>query len=301
MGACNLKESRSLGQNPLLRSQKTLEKSVFASGRGVFTGKDVSLRLVPAPVGTGIVFQRVDLPEKPTLPAILSSVQSTPRCTVLGNNTLSIQTVEHLLAALYAYELTNLVIELSGPEVPILDGGSSRFVEMIEEAGSVNQEAFKPVLSLKTPVSWSSGDVHLVALPCDELKITYTLHYPSSSVIGTQFYSTAITPEIFKKEIAPCRTFSVYEEIISMIEKGLLDVRGGSVENAVIIRDGKILNEEGLHFPEEMARHKVLDVLGDLSLIAEPFVAHVIAVRSGHFSNHAFAKVLFNHLQRENS
>ncbi len=226
-------------------------------------------------------------------------MQGTPRCTLIGTDGVCVQTVEHILAALRAFEIDNVRIEISGPEVPIFDGSSARFVEMIQTAGIVDLDGKKNIYSIEAPVFWSQGDIHLIALPSHEYRISYTLHYPYSSAIGSQFYSVKVDQEHFEKEIAPCRTFSVYEEIAPMIEKGL--VKGGSLENAVIIKDNQVINPEGLRFPDEMVRHKVLDLIGDLSLVPVPFIAHIIAIRSGHASNNAFAKELFNHIKMENS
>ncbi|MBS0652791.1 MAG: UDP-3-O-[3-hydroxymyristoyl] N-acetylglucosamine deacetylase [Verrucomicrobia bacterium] len=284
---------------PGLKTQKTLKESVSADGIGVFTGEKVSIRICPAEKDAGIIFQRVDLPNKPILPAKLEFVQGTPRCTVIGDKGVSVQTVEHILAAFKAYGIDNALIEISGSEVPIFDGSSLRFVELIEEAGVAELENKKNVYFVDAPIFWSQGDIHIIALPSHEYRISYTLHYPHSQFIGSQFYSVVVDQEHFKKEIAPCRTFSIYEEIAPMIEKGL--VKGGSLENAVIIKENAVANPEGLRFSDEMVRHKVLDLIGDLSLVPVPFLAHIIAIRSGHASNNAFAKELFNHIKMENS
>ncbi len=283
----------------LTRSARTIQKEVVREGKGLFSGVGSIVRLLPAEERSGIVFQRLDLPGAPILPANLENVQGTPRCTIIGRDGISVQMVEHLLAALAAYQIDNVIIQLTGPEVPVFDGSSLAFVEMIEEAGVEVQEERKTVYSLQSPVFWSKDEIHVVALPAAEFRISYTLHYPQSQFIKSQFYSTTLSPEVFKREIAPCRTFSVYEEIAPLIEKGLF--RGGSLENAVIIKEDRVLNEGGLRFADEMVRHKVLDMVGDLFLMGVPFVAHLIAVRSGHFSNNAFAKELLNHFTRENA
>jgi UDP-3-O-[3-hydroxymyristoyl] N-acetylglucosamine deacetylase len=290
-----LKESR-IAPSPI--KQRTLQHSVSAMGVGLFSGEKVSIRLCPAAANTGIVFQRVDLPHHPILPARSECVQGTPRCTVIGNGEDFVQTVEHLLAALRAYSIDNVLIEISSCEVPIFDGSALHFVAMIEEAGICELDAGKKIFRLKTPIFWSKGDIHLIALPSEEYRISYTLHYPHSATIGTQFYTFVLDQEGFKSEIAPCRTFSIYEEIVPMIEKGL--VKGGSLGNAIIIKEDAVVNPDGLRYPDEMVRHKVLDLIGDLSLVP-PFLAHVVAVRSGHASNNAFAKELFNHIKMENS
>lgn len=291
-----LNASRSI---PGLKTQKTLKESVSAHGIGVFTGEKVSIRICPSEKDSGILFQRIDLPNQPILPAKLEFVQGTSRCTVIGDQGVSVQTIEHILAAFQAYGIDNALIEISGSEVPIFDGSSLRFVEMIEEAGVAELESKKNVYFVNAPIFWSQGDIHIIALPSHEYRISYTLHYPRSQLIGSQFYSGVVDQEHFKKEIAPCRTFSVYEEIAPMIEKGL--VKGGSLENAVIIKENAVVNPEGLRFSDEMVRHKVLDLIGDLSLVPVPFLAHIIAIRSGHASNNAFAKELFNHIKMENS
>ncbi len=277
--------------------QRTLAKSVSFSGIGLFTGEKVNVTFLPSIENSGIVFQRSDLPNKPVLPAKVEHVRSTPRCTIIGNEVFSIQTVEHVLAALKAYGIDNLIIELDGPEIPSFDGSAAPFVELIEKAGVTSQSLPKEIYCLSAPVFWSKGEVHLVALPSDEFRISYTLHYPHSEFLKSQFYTLAINGENFKKEIAPARTFALYEEIVSLIEKG--GIKGGSLENSVVIKGGSILNPEGVRFEEEMARHKILDLIGDLSLVGRNFLAHIIAIRSGHFSNTSFAKELENSMITE--
>lgn len=281
---------------PHKMKQRTIRGSISASGVGLFSGEKVSIHLLPAAENTGIIFERIDLPHRPKLPAKSECVQATPRCTMIGNGSAVVQTVEHLLAALRAYNIDNLIIEISGSEVPIFDGSARDFVELIEKVGICELEADKELFKLKSPVFWSQGEIHLVALPSEEYRLSYTLHYPHSSTIGTQFYTVVLNQQRFKTEVAPCRTFSIYEEIAPMVEKGL--IKGGSLDNAIIIKDDKIINPEGLRYPNEMARHKILDLIGDLSLVP-PFLAHVIAVRSGHSSNNAFAKELLNHIKME--
>lgn len=271
--------------------EKTLRNSIALSGNGLFTGEKVSLTLSPAPIHTGIVFQRVDLPGAPEIPASLLYVKEWPRCTWLVAERGGVQMVEHLLSALSAYGIDNLRIELSGSEIPSGDGSALLFVEAIERAGIQVQSAKRRWLKIEEPVYWSEKEVHLVGLPSEEFRISYTLHYPQSSLIGSQYYSFSPgTPEEYKREIAPCRTFSLYEEIAPFIEKGFL--KGGGLENALVIKDSRIMNPEGARFPNEMVRHKVLDLIGDLALIGSPIRGHIIAIRSGHSSNLAFAKRL---------
>jgi len=286
-----LKESQT---GAFTRKRRTLQKAISTEGVALFTGEHVSLSLVPAGASTGIVFERTDLPGSPELPACADSVQATPRCTILASGQVTIQTVEHLLAALRAYQIDDVRIQVSGSEIPIFDGSALPFVELIEKAGIAEQEESVEYFKLSTPLFWSQGDIHLVALPAEKYQISYTAHYPHSKAIGTQFYSFTVEQEGFSQEIAPCRTFSIYEEIAPMIDKGLL--KGGSLKSAVVVKGGQIANPEGLRYSDEMVRHKILDLIGDLSLLP-PFLAHVIAVRSGHSSNNAFAKVLLNHMK----
>lgn len=283
-----------------LRKQKTIAKEVSFSGIGIHTGHEVSLKFCPAKAGDGIFFKRVDLPGQPILPATFEYVFDTSRSTNIAIQDVKIYTVEHVLAAVRAYEIDNLIIELSGIEPPAGNGSSDVFVDLIEQAGVIEQEQSVPIIYLDSPVFFSDGDIHIVALPSTEYRISYTLHYPQAAAIGTQFYSVAVTKENFKNEIAPCRTFALYDELSLLMDRGL--IRGGSLDNAVVIKDQAIMSKNGLFFPNEMVRHKILDAIGDFSLIGMQFCAHIIAIRSGHASNFAFTKKLFNHItsrQRE--
>ncbi len=275
--------------------EKTLVREVSFSGRALFTGADTTVSLIPAPPSTGIVFQRIDLPGKPEIPARAAFVQEAPRSTRLSQGSATVLMVEHLLAALFAYGIDNLRIAVTGPEIPCGDGSSLLFVNLIEQAGVVEQGVPKRFLQVKEPVFWSEGDVHLIALPAEDFRLSYTLHYPQAEKIGTQYYTVTVTPERFKADIAPCRTFAIYEELLPLIERGLL--KGAGLESGLVFQGNRILNPEGARFPDEPVRHKILDLIGDLSLIGTPLRAHVIAVRSGHPSHATFAKIL---AKREN-
>lgn len=275
------------------RPQRTLKKEVSFSGVGIHTGKEVSIRFCPAPADSGIVFQRIDLPGKPMIPAAIEYVQDTARSTKIGVGSASVQTVEHVLAALYAFQIDNLFVQLDEGEPPVGDGSSAPFVDLIEEAGIREQEADKAIHPLKEPLYYSNGETHLVALPSEEYRISYTLHYPNTPVIRSQYLSLPVNEKVFKNEISMCRTFALYEEITALMERGL--IRGGSLENAVVIKDDVVFSKEGLRFPDEMVRHKILDLIGDLSLVGFPFQAHVIAVRSGHRANVELGKEFVKH------
>lgn len=268
------------------KHQKTLKKSVSVTGLGLFTREKSTVTLHPSDAG-GIVFM---LPGGHTLPALASNVLATPRCTILGNSACKIQTVEHLLSAVRALEIDHACIEVSGSEIPILDGSALSFVELIESVGTDELAGYKSIGVLQTPLFWSCGETTLVALPSEELRISSILHYPQSPLIGTQFFSFNVERERFKSEIAPARTFCLYEEIAPLIENGWL--KGGGLDCAVVVKENEILNPEGLRLPNEMVRHKILDFIGDLSLTGFEILAHFHCLRSGHAANVAFAKIL---------
>lgn len=282
----------------IVRKQRTLKEAASYSGIGIHTGKQVSLRFCPAKAGTGIIFKRVDLPSQPVIPATVEYVQDTSRSTTIGVKEVRIHTVEHVLSAIKAYSIDNLCIEISGIEPPVGNGSSDVFVELIEQAGVKEQEQSHPIVKIQQPVYWAEGDIQLVALPYEGYRVSYTLNYPGSRFLQGQFHTCLVNPDTFKKEIAPCRTFSLYQEISALVDRGL--IKGGSLDNAVVIKDDVILSKGGLFFPNEMARHKILDLIGDLSLIGFDFHAHVIAICSGHGSNFAFAKRLLTHITTEN-
>lgn len=290
LSSCKATETLNLPETTILRDQQTLAAETEISGIGLFSGLKIKMRFVPAPVGTGILFKRIDLKHEPSFSATFENLAGTPRCTNLGDGKRIIQSVEHVLSALNAYNIDNLIIELDGPEIPAIDGSSTPFVKIIEDAGLLVQGQKVQVQTLESPIFWSNGDIYLIALPHNELKISYTLSYKGHPLLDSQYFSTVITPETYKQEIANSRTFSLYEEIVPLLDQGI--IKGGSLDSGVIIKGDKIMNPGGLRFDNEMVRHKVLDLIGDLSLVGFPFVAHIIAIRSGHYSNTEFAKQL---------
>lgn len=269
------------------------------SGIGIHTGSTVTLRFCPASENSGVVFKRTDIPGTPIIPAALEYVSDTSRSTTLGSGNTRIHTVEHVLAAVRALDIDNLIIEISSIEPPVGNGSSDVFVNMIEEGGIRSQNSLATSIKLQHPVYHSDGDIHLVALPYDGYRISYTLHYPESKPMKCQYQSIQIDRDHFKKEIAPCRTFTNYDEVSMLMDRGL--IKGGSLANAVIIKDNAVFSKDGLFFPDEMARHKILDLVGDLSLIGIHFQAHIIAIRSGHKTNVAFANKILHSLKTENT
>jgi len=274
--------------------QNTIKSAISISGIGLFTGEKVKVTIHPANVDSGIIFKRVDLLDKPILKADLNLVKETDRQTLVGFGKKSIQTVEHLMSALAAYNVDNALIEIDGSEIPIYDGSSKAFANLLEN-NILAQEKKAEILKIENPIYFSENNTHLVALPSDEYKISFTLDHPNSDFIKSQYFSYIVDKKTYLKEIAPSRTFSIYEEIKPLLDNNL--IKGGSLKNAVVIKDNRVMNEDGIRFDNEMVRHKILDLIGDLSLIGKRFLAHIIAIRSGHLTNIKFAKKLQTYLK----
>ena len=264
------------------RRQKTIRNEVEVEGVGLFSGTHTRLRLKPAAVDTGVTFIRTDLPEQPAVPANLDSLKQQPHRTSLTNGAARVEMAEHLLAALLGLQVDNVVAELEGPDLPNIDGSSQCYLEALAKAGLVEQDKTRITLSLSQPISVSQGAAALVALPnSDGLVITYTLDY-GDPTIPAQTYSLKITPESFAREIAPARTFVPEFQVEEYKRLGL--GKGASYDNVLVVGEDGVINNE-LRFPDEFARHKVLDLMGDLYLLNADLQAHIVAVRSGHALN----------------
>ncbi len=235
----------------------------------------------PAPVGSGIRFRRVDLEGKPEIEARIEHVVDTNRSTSLGKGNIKIHTVEHVLATLAGYGVDNAVVELDANEPPIGDGSAREYCKMIQAAGVVTQEAKREVYDLKEPIQLQSGETLMQLFPGEGFKITCT----SADKRGrfTQFQTLEINPKTWETELSAARTFCFYEEIEFLIKNGL--IKGGSLENAVVIRDDAVLTTEPLRYPDEFVRHKMLDIVGDLSLLGRPLKGHLVAMRPSHTAN----------------
>jgi UDP-3-O-[3-hydroxymyristoyl] N-acetylglucosamine deacetylase len=287
---CPAKSCPSQSSEPeLARLQNTLGSPVSFSGIGLFTGLSIQMKIFPAKQDSGVVFQRIDLKGKPLISATLESVFDTPRCTVLGDEAKKVMCVEHLLSALRALEIDNVLIQLTGPEVIISDGSALEFIKAFQKAGVVPSQGQVKSFVVQKPIYWSKGKTHLVVLPSNEFRVSYTLSYPDHPLLHSQYYSFRYTKEEYIKEIAPCRTFSLYEEIVPLIERGI--IKGGSLNSGVVIKGSRILAKDD-RGPLEMCKHKILDLIGDLSLIKRPIIGHIIAIRSGHACNVSFAQVI---------
>lgn len=267
--------------NPAVPHQQTLGKPVSFSGVGLHSGNRVSATFLPASPNTGLRFRRVDLEGKPELEARVENVCDTTRSTTLGRGNLRVHTVEHVLATFAGFQIDNAIVELDSNEPPVGDGSARPYCQMVEKSGVVAQNEPREPYRIGEPIEVQNGDTTISVFPHDGLKITCT----SADKQGrfTQFFSAQISPEIWKRDLAPARTFCFYEEIEFLIKNGL--IKGGSLENAVVIRDDAVLTTEPLRFPEEFVRHKILDILGDLTLVGRPVFGHVIAVKPSHTAN----------------
>jgi len=268
--------------------QRTLASPATLSGSTLHTGENVTLTILPAPVGHGFKFQRVDLPDEPVVDAAAAHVKTVERATTLVQGMVKIHTVEHVLSALSGLGVDNALIQMNANEPPIGDGSASAYAEMILKAGIVAQDAARSYLEVTEPVTIELGESILMILPDTKFRISCTQVGPQGRF--TQFLSAEITPEFYEKEIASARTFVFYEDVKPLMDKGL--IKGGSLENAIVARGDSVLSKEPLRFPDEFVRHKILDIIGDLALCGRRLRAHVVAVKPGHGINTEAAKKL---------
>lgn len=268
--------------------QRTLLREVSITGKGLHTGEEVFMALKPAPVDHGIIFKRTDLYGKPELTPSPDAVCDLIRSTTISSGHAKVHTIEHVLSALRGCGVDNAIIELNAPEPPIMDGSAKHFVNLIQEAEPVDQEKDREFFTLQEPVSVTSGNRSIIALPYDGLKITCTS--ADDRGIHTQHLSLDIDPEVFISEIAPARTFTIYEDIEALIKMG--KIRGGSLDSAIVIKGNQIMSKEPLRFKDEFVRHKILDIIGDICLLGIPLKAHIIAVRPGHALNADLTKAI---------
>jgi UDP-3-O-[3-hydroxymyristoyl] N-acetylglucosamine deacetylase/3-hydroxyacyl-[acyl-carrier-protein] dehydratase len=266
--------------------QQTLRDPVRLAGVGLHSGSRVNLAFLPAPPNSGIRFRRVDLEGQPEIEARLENVVETNRSTTLAKGHARLQTVEHVLAALAGLGVDNAIIEVDAPEPPIMDGSARDYTRVLDGAGVVPQGEPRDVISVAEPLEFSAGETFMSIFPNDRLRISCT----SADRLGryTQFFTVEITPETWRRELSAARTFCFFEELEFLVKNGL--IKGGSLENAVVIRDDAVLTNEPLRYPDEFVRHKILDILGDLCLLGRPLVGHVVAIRPGHATNCELAR-----------
>jgi UDP-3-O-[3-hydroxymyristoyl] N-acetylglucosamine deacetylase/3-hydroxyacyl-[acyl-carrier-protein] dehydratase len=275
--------------------ENTIKKEVSFSGIGVHTGNETNIKLLPAPENTGIVFRRTDLKNQTEVPASLQYVSDTRRSTTLSKGDVHIKTGEHLLATLYAFNIDNCIIEVDGEEIPIDDGSASGFYKLIEKTGVKELENFTNPLSLSQPLVYHQNDVTITYYPSDELTITYIIDF-DNKIPGTQYLKYHHSSNNFKENISSARTFILYKDVERLKKAGL--IKGGSLDNAVVIRDDEILNNE-LRFEKEFVAHKIIDFLGDLSLLKKRISGHIIAIKAGHNSHINFIKKFYESFKLE--
>ncbi len=272
--------------------QTTIARPTAISGIGLHTGQRINMTLRPAEAGVGIIFHRKMDGHTVSIKATSANVVDTRMATVLGKGDVRVSTVEHLLAALSAYGVDNLNIDIDGPEVPIMDGSAAPFASILEEAGLHRHPQSRKFLAIRQPVSVIDGEKRISIIPSRFFRITFDIAF-QHPCIALQQRSVKVTSAGFRRDLAPARTFGFLRDVEMLKAAGL--ARGGSLENAIVVDDERILNPEGLRFQDEFVRHKILDAIGDLSLIGYPILGHVRAFKAGHDVNHQLVqKVLEN-------
>ena len=274
--------------------QKTLSHPIVIEGHGLHSGCKSRLVLNPAPINHGVVFCRTDLPDRPQIPALYSHVVDTRNCTCLGDNHGNVvSTVEHLMAALAIAGVDNTLIEVNAPEIPIMDSSALAFFRSFVAPGVlVEQNAPKHYLKIKKTIELTEGDKHIKLSPSAKGQVVhFTIDFPSP-IVGHQEFAGEITPQLFEDEIAPCRTFCEKSQVDYLQSLGL--IKGGSLENAVVLDNDKILNPEGFRVPDECVSHKVMDAVGDLYTSGYHILGRLSAIKSGHYHNNELLKKLFS-------
>ena len=265
-------------------AQRTLRRAISCVGIGLHSGNKVQLSLKPAQADFGIRFRRTDLGDQ-EVRASVQHLAGINLATALSSNQVSVETVEHLLAALVSMRIDNVLIELNSPEVPIMDGSSAPFIYLIQEAGVKTLNASRKYLKITSPISLSRGDKRIALYPSDHFKVTYSISY-DHPLLRHQARTLTITEESFIEEIAPARTFTFLKDVEMLRQNGL--ALGGSLDNAIVLGETGVLNN-ALRFDDEFVRHKILDAIGDLALVGHPVIGHLVAHRAGHGLHTEFA------------
>lgn len=294
------------------RSRATLATSASIEGVGLQSGRRCCLKLIPLnncstslhalpisdePTLNGIVFQRIDLPHKPKIPAALHLRDfKSYRTTNLICKGERVGTVEHLMAACSITGIDDLLIELEGPEVPIVDGSAAPFIELIENCGLQPSIGSRSIWSPSHPIAHRDGATQMIAIPAQKRGVSCLIHYPQSPLIGCQYFSSELDKTIGAAQIAPSRTFCLLQEAKSMQAQGFM--LGGDLKNALVIDQNRVLTKGGLRFQDEMVRHKILDLIGDLALLDFDLNAHITAICPSHETTAAFAAALAQQYQR---
>lgn len=259
--------------------QKTIRKKAVVEGVGIHSGDRCTLTFRPAPPDTGVYFIRADLPGCPSLRVSAKNVDATSYQTQLGGPQFKVATVEHCLSALSALRIDNLFVELNGPEIPICDGSAKDFLTALLAVGMVEQDQPRKYCYVTEPIYFSEGEKHAYVIPYHGLRVTVTIDF-AHPAIGRQKLDLDINEQTFSREIAAARTFGFMKDVEDLKKRGL--ARGGSFDNAIVLDEHKILNENGLLWPDEFVRHKTLDALGDLVTLEMPLMGHVVLYKAGH-------------------
>ena len=270
--------------------QRTLMNEVGCTGIGLHTGEKVKINLRPAPANSGIKFVRTDLKGRPEVEVRFDNVFDTTLATTIGTNGCKVSTIEHLMAAFFGLGIDNAIVELDGPEVPIMDGSAAPFVFLIKSGDIREQKSPKQFIVIKKPFKVDDGNRSVCIYPSKELKITYMIDF-QHPLLRNQEYELTFSGRDFVREISTARTFGFLKDVETLKKNGL--ARGGSLDNAVVIDDFRIINEDGLRFDDEFVRHKILDFIGDISIVGSPIIGHFVVKKSGHFLNqHMLRKLM---------
>lgn len=272
--------------------QKTLGGTIEFAGVALHTGNDTSVRILPGDPDTGYRFRRTDIPGHPEVEASVHNIQDTVLATSLGFNGAAVKTVEHLLSAMAGCGVDNATVEVSGDEIPIMDGSAAPFVRGIEIVGLVDQEIPKRMLRILKKIEASENGASASLIPSDNFRISFTIDF-AHPVVGCQTLDFDYSPKSFRKEIAFARTFGFLKDVQTMVDQGL--ALGGSLENAVVVGDDRVLNSGGLRSPDEFVRHKVLDTIGDLSLLGIPIIGAYSGLKAGHRINRLLMQEVLTH------
>lgn len=270
--------------------QRTVARPFSCSGVGVHSGKKANLTIKPAPSNHGIKFIRTDLPDSPSISAHFNMVVDTSQATVIGYDGYIISTIEHLMATFAGLSIDNALVELDTYEMPIMDGSAGTFTSLIKEAGIEEQAAPRYYFVVKKPIELKKDGKSVGVYPCSTYKITCTIEY-DHTLINRQVYSVDVSEQVFEREISRARTFGFLHDYEYLKYYGL--ARGVSLENVVVIDKHDVVNDDGLRYQDEFVRHKILDCIGDFSLLGMPILGHVVVSKSGHAFNHAFLKEFF--------
>ncbi len=280
-----------------MEKQQTIAKKVSITGIALHTGVRAVLTLNPAPENTGVIFRRIDIAGKPEVQALASNVVDARRGTTIGNEKCAVYTIEHIMSALHVYGIDNCVVDMDGTEPPILDGSSNGFFNLVREAGVVQQNAEALYYEVKTPFYVRHEDTHIGIFPGDKLHVACTASF-AGCPFDPQYFSLDVDKESYEKEIAPARTFVNFSDLRQLIAMGLC--KGGSLDAAAILHNGAIICKEELRFQNEIVRHKMLDLIGDLYLCGRRVRGDVIAIKPGHFFNVKLAAMMQQDIQKQN-